>query len=209
MIGVVGNIRDHGLDSDPTRIVYIPYYGTGCSVAQFVVRAAESPASLVPLLRSSLAEIDPSLPLSDVRTLQDIVDASVGTKRLNTILLAIFAGIALILAMTGIYGVLSYSVAKRTAEIGVRIALGANPRRIFALIARQGMLPILLGIVIGLGGAAALSRLLVSLLFEVQPLDAATYIAVSLLIVLTALLACYVPVRRALRVDPASALREE
>jgi Acidobacterial duplicated orphan permease len=209
VIGVVGNIRDHGLDSDPTRIVYIPYYGTGCSVAQFVVRAAESPASLVPLLRSSLAEIDPSLPLSDVRTLQDIVDASVGTKRLNTILLAIFAGIALILAMTGIYGVLSYSVAKRTAEIGVRIALGANPRRIFALIARQGMLPILLGIVIGLGGAAALSRLLVSLLFEVQPLDAATYIAVSLLIVLTALLACYVPVRRALRVDPASALREE
>ena len=209
VIGVVGNIRDHGLDSDPTRIVYIPYYGTGCSVAQFVVRAAESPASLVPLLRSSLAEIDPSLPLSDVRTLQDIVDASVGTKRLNTILLAIFAVIALILAMTGIYGVLSYSVAKRTAEIGVRIALGANPRRIFALIARQGMLPILLGIVIGLGGAAALSRLLVSLLFEVQPLDAATYIAVSLLIVLTALLACYVPVRRALRVDPASALREE
>lgn len=178
-------------------------------MAQFVVRAAESPASLVPLLRSSLAEIDPSLPLSDVRTLQDIVDASVGTKRLNTILLAIFAVIALILAMTGIYGVLSYSVAKRTAEIGVRIALGANPRRIFALIARQGMLPILLGIVIGLGGAAALSRLLVSLLFEVQPLDAATYIAVSLLIVLTALVACYVPVRRALRVDPASALREE
>ena len=209
VIGVVGNIRDHGLDSDPTSIVYIPYYGTGWPVAQFVVRAAESPASLVPLLRSSLAEIDPSLPLSDVRTLQDIVDASVGTKRLNTILLATFAGIALILAMTGIYGVLSYSVAKRTAEIGVRIALGANPKRIFVLIAGQGMRPILLGIAIGLGGAAALSRLLASLLFEVQPLDAATYIAVSLLIVLTALLACYIPVRRALRVDPASALREE
>jgi predicted permease len=209
VFGVVGNIRDHGLDSDPTRIVYIPYYGTGWPVAQFIVQASESPASLVPLLRSSLTEIDPSLPLSDVRTLEDIVDASVGAKRLNTILLATFAGIALILAMTGIYGVLSYSVAKRTAEIGVRIALGANPKRIFVLIAGQGMRPILLGIVIGLAGAAALSRLLASLLFEVQPLDAITYLAVSLLIVVTALLACYVPVRRALRVEPASALREE
>jgi predicted permease len=209
VIGVVGNIRDHGLDSDPTRIVYIPYYGTGWPVAQLVVQASENPATLVPLLRSSLAEVDPSLPLSDVRTLKDVVDASVATNRLNTLLLAAFAGIALVLAMTGIYGVLSYSVAKRTAEIGVRIALGANPKRIFVLIAGQGMLPILLGIAIGLGGAAALSRLLASLLFEVQPLDTATYITVSLLILLTALLACYVPIRRALRVDPASALREE
>jgi putative ABC transport system permease protein len=209
VIGVVGDIRDHGLDSDPTRIVYIPYYGTGWPVAQFIVRAAENPANLVPLLRSSLTEIDPSLPLSDVRTLQDIVDASVGTKRLNTILITTFAGIALILAMTGIYGVLSYSVAKRTAEIGVRIALGANPKRIFILIAGQGMRPILMGIVIGLAGAAALSSLLGSLLFEVKPLDTTTYVAVSLLIVLVALLACYVPIRRALRVDPAAALREE
>ena len=100
-------------------------------------------------------------------------------------------------------------MAKRTAEIGVRIALGANPKRIFILIAGQGMRPILMGIVVGLAGAAALSSLLGSLLFEVKPLDTTTYVAVSLLIVLVALLACYVPIRRALRVDPAAALREE
>ncbi len=209
VIGVVGNIRDRGLDSDPTRIVYIPYYGTSWPVAQVVVRTAESPETIVPSLRSSLAGIDPSLPLSDVRTLNDIVDSSLGTKRLNTTLLATFAGIALILAMTGIYGVLAYSVAKRTAEIGVRMALGADRRKIFSLIAGQGMRSIMLGIVVGLCGAAALSHLLISLLFEVQPLDIATYAAVSLTIILTALVSCYVPIRRALRIDPASALREE
>jgi putative ABC transport system permease protein len=209
VVGVVGNVRDHGLDSDPTPIVYLPYYGQFSSPIQFIVHTAVPPGSVVPGLRQALTQIDASLPISDVRSLDDVVNSTLGPKRLNMSLLGVFAGLALLLAMAGIYGVLSYSVAKRTAEIGLRVALGAERKRIFGLIIGQGMRPIIVGIAVGLAISAALSRFLLGLLFEVEPTDFATYFTVAILVTVTALISCYFPARRALYVDPASALREE
>ena len=209
VIGVVGNIRDHGLDSDPTRIVYIPYYGTIWTPLDVVVQTAGTPTAIVPALRTALAEYDATLPISDIRTGDELVATSLGPQRLNVSLLALFAAIALVLSMTGIYGVLAYSVAKRTAEIGVRVALGASHQKIFQLVIAQGMKPVIAGIVIGLAGAMALSRFMMSLLFGVSPADAITYVAVAVMIAFTALVSCYVPARRALTINPVTALREE
>jgi len=161
------------------------------------------------MLRSILKEVDPNLPLADVQSMDEVVSQSVAPRRFNMLLLAVFAAVALLLAMTGVYGVLAYSVARRTAEIGLRVALGASPGRVLRLILGQGMRPIAAGIEIGLGGAFALSRFIASLLFGVKPIDPITYAAVVLTVTVTALLSCYVPARRALRVDPVAALREE
>jgi ABC-type antimicrobial peptide transport system permease subunit len=144
-----------------------------------------------------------------VQTLDEIVSRSVAPRRFNMLLLTIFAGVALLLALVGVYGVLAYSVGRRTAEIGLRVALGATPRSVLALIVGQGMRPILIGIVIGLAGAVAFSRFVASLLFGVKPVDPLTYGTVALLVAFAALLACYVPALRALRVDPVAALRQE
>jgi putative ABC transport system permease protein len=209
VIGVVGNVRDHGLDSDPTSIVYLSYYGQVASPVEFIVHTAVPPGSIVAGVRENLTQVDASLPLFGVRSLDDLVDSTLGPKRLNMSLLGVFAGVALLLAMAGIYGVLSYSVARRTAEIGLRVALGAERTRIFGLILAQGMKPIAIGALIGLATSLALSRFLLSLLFDVEPTDLATYVAVAILVTITALISCYFPARRALRVDPASALREE
>jgi len=156
-----------------------------------------------------LKEIDPNLPLSDVQTMDEIVSRSVAPRRFNMFLLTIFAAVALLLALVGVYGVLAYSVGQRTAEIGLRVALGATPRKVLTLIVSQGMRPILIGIGIGLLGAVALSRFVSSLLFGVRALDPLTYITVALLVMAAALLSCYVPALRALRVDPVAALRQE
>jgi putative ABC transport system permease protein len=147
--------------------------------------------------------------LADVQTLDEVVAKSVAPRRFNMLLLMIFAAIALLLAMIGVYGVLAYAVAGRTAEIGLRVALGAGPRSVLALIIGQGMRPILAGIAIGLLGALGLSRLIAGLLYGVKPMDPLTYVAVAAIVGLTALLASYLPARRALRVDPVTALRQE
>jgi putative ABC transport system permease protein len=138
-----------------------------------------------------------------------VVSQSVAPRRFNMFLLSIFAAVALLLALVGVYGVLAYSVGRRTAEIGLRIALGATPRRVLTLIVGQGMRPILIGIGIGLAGAVGLSHFVTSLLFDVKPVDPLTYGAVALLVTLAALLSCYVPALRALRIDPVAALRQE
>ena len=209
IIGVVGNQRERGLDADPTLTVYMPSYGSGPGPVQFAVHTAGNPTALTPSLRSMLKEIDPNLPLSDVQTLDEIVSRSMAPRRFNMFLLSIFAGVALLLALVGIYGVLAYSVGQRTAEIGLRVALGATPRKVLALIVGQGMRPILIGIGVGLAGALALSRFVSSLLFNVKPMDPLTYVVVALLVAAAALLSCYVPALRALRVDPVAALRQE
>jgi putative ABC transport system permease protein len=209
IIGVVANQRERGLEAAPTLTVYMPSNGAGPGPVQFAVHTSGNPTTLTPVLRSILKEIDPKLPLSDVQTLDEVVSRSVAPRRFNMLLITIFASVALLLALVGIYGVLAYSVARRTAEIGLRVALGATPRSVLALIVGQGMRPILIGIGIGLAGAMGLSRFVTSLLFGVKPVDPLTYGAVAMLVAVAALLSCYVPALRALRVDPVAALRQE
>jgi predicted permease len=204
VVGVVANIRDHGLDADPTRVVYLPVIGQTYSPAQLVV---DGPVT-VGALRAVLAGIDPKIPLSQVETMDELVSRSVGSRRMNAALVTAFAVIALLLSMTGIYGVLAYSVARRTAEIGIRVALGADGAGIFGLIVREGMRPVVAGMVLGVTGSAAAGRLIGSLLFGVKAMDGASYAVVVALIAVTGLISCVLPARRALGVDPAAALRE-
>jgi putative ABC transport system permease protein len=209
VIGVVGNQRERGLEADPTLTVYLPSYGSQPGSVDFAIHTAGNPTALTPSLRSMLKEIDPNLPLYDVQTMDEIVSRSMAPRRFNMFLLSIFAGVALLLALVGVYGVLAYSVGQRTAEIGLRVALGATPRSVLALIVGQGMRPIMVGIAIGMAGAVGLSHFVSSLLFNVKPVDPLTYGAVALLVAVAALLSCYVPALRALRIDPVAALRQE
>jgi putative ABC transport system permease protein len=163
----------------------------------------------MPTVRSIVASLDPNLPVAEVRSFEEVVHASVAPQRFNTILLGVFSGLALLLATTGIYGVLSYSMSRRTSEIGLRVALGASGRSILRMTVGQGMRPVFAGLALGAVGASWLSRYFATLLFGIKPLDVPTYFAVAALLLATALLACYLPGRRAMRIDPAAALRIE
>lgn len=160
-------------------------------------------------VREEVAALDKGVPVYQVRTMDELLSRSVATERFDLFLLVSFAGLALALAALGIYGVLAFSVNRRTHEIGVRLALGAHPRDVLRFIVWRGMRLVCIGVVLGVGGAAALTRLMATLLYSVSATDPATFIAVALLLTLVALLACYIPARRAMRVDPISALRME
>jgi putative ABC transport system permease protein len=209
VIGVVGDTRDWSLTDNPTYTVYLPTYGTDLSPAHFVTHSSLPAATLLPLLRARLAEIDPSLPISGVQGMGEIVGDSVASRRFTMLLLATLAAVALILALAGIYGVLSYAVSQRRSEMGVRIALGASRTNVLGLIVVQGMRPVLIGLVAGVVGALWLSRVMASLLFDMTAADWPTYVVVMALLAAAAALACYVPARAALRVDVTAALREE
>jgi putative ABC transport system permease protein len=209
VVGVVEDMRERGLDENPTRAVYMPYNGASWSPVYFVVHSTGDPMTLVPTVRRLLADFDPNLPMYDIGKLDDAMRDSVAGRRLNALLLAAFSVVALVLALAGVYGVMAYSVAKRTSEIGVRVALGAGPAAVMKQMISVGVRPAVAGTVVGLAGALALSRFLSNLLFEIEPTDLATYVAVTLLLVVAALASCYVPARRALRIDPVTALREE
>jgi predicted permease len=206
VIGVVADSRERGLDSNPTLTVYLPY-GSNALTTEIVVHTRGNPLALTPTVRSIAAGLDPNLPITDVRSFDEVVSRSVAPQRLNAILLVVFGGLALLLATIGIYGVLSYSITRRTSEIGLRVALGASGINILRMTIGQGIRPALLGIVLGAIGAWWLSRYIATLLFGVKPFDALTYAAVAALLLLTALAACYLPGRRAMRTDPAIALR--
>jgi ABC-type antimicrobial peptide transport system permease subunit len=208
VVGVVGDMRERGLASEPTLTVYLPSGGIALA-GEFIVHTRGNPLAFMPTVRSIVADLDPNLPISDVRSFDEVVHRSVAPQRFNTILLGVFSGLALLLATTGIYGVLSYSMTRRTAEIGLRVALGASGRSILRMTFAQGMQPVLAGLVLGAVGAAWLSRYFSSLLFGVKPFDLPTYLAVAGLLVATGLAACYLPGRRAMRTDPAVALRLE
>jgi putative ABC transport system permease protein len=165
--------------------------------------------ALVPAVRSMVTSLDPNLPISDVRTFNDVIYRSVAPQRFNALLLTVFSVIALLLATSGIYGVLSYSIGRRTPEIGLRVALGASRSNILMMTIRQGLRPALAGTLLGAMGAWWLSGYMATLLFDVKPFDAVTYAAVAALLLVTAAFACYVPGRRAMRTDPAVALRIE
>jgi putative ABC transport system permease protein len=174
-----------------------------------VARTDGAPLSFVAAVRSQVQAVDKDQPISNVRTMEERLASAVSQRRFNLILLAIFAGLALSLAAVGIYGVMSYLVTQRTHEIGVRMALGAQTRDVLSLFIRQGMTLALTGVVIGLISALGLTRLIKNLLFGVSTTDPATFSAIALLMALVALLACYLPARRAMKVDPMIALRSE
>jgi putative ABC transport system permease protein len=205
IIGVVGNVHQYGLEAVPTLDIYWsegwPQY--------MVIRTAADPAALAQAAIGEIHRFDPNLPVTHVMTLNDLFADSVSPRRFSTFLLGVFAGLALLLAAMGIYGVMSYVVSLRTNEIGIRVALGAQPGDIWRLVIGRGAQLALAGVAFGLVGAFALTKLISSLLYGVKPTDPLTFGGVALLLVSVALLACYVPARRAMRVDPMVALRYE
>jgi putative ABC transport system permease protein len=174
-----------------------------------VVKTTGDPRGLISAATKEVAGMDPDVPLFSVKSMEEYLSASVAAPRFSTTLLSIFAGVALVLTVVGLYGVMSYSVAQRTNEIGIRMALGAQSRDVLLMIVRQGSMLILLGLGIGLAGAYALTRVISSLLFGVTAKDPFTFAAVSVLLAFVALLACYIPALRATKVDPMNALRCE
>jgi predicted permease len=208
VIGIVGDSRERGPASGPSLTVYLPY-GSMALTTEFVVHTRIRPLALAPTIRSIVAGLDTNLPVADVRSFEEVVQRSVAPQRFNTILLALFSGLALILATMGIYGVLSYSVSRRTSEIGLRMALGASSGNIVRMTIGQGLRPAALGIALGAIGAWWLSRYVATLLFRVKPFDTMTYAGVVMLLLMTAVVACYLPCRRAMGTDPVDALRTE
>jgi predicted permease len=207
IIGVVGDIRHRSLAGrlDPT--MYMPNLQPGST--NLVIRTQGDPLSIVGSVRNEVKQLDPDQPIAAVKPMTDWVNASVADARYRTTLLALFAALAMVLAATGIYGVMSYSVAQRTHEIGVRMALGARRADVLKLVVRQGMTLTLIGVVLGLIGAFALTRVMRTLLFEVTTKDPVTFAVVAALLLAVAFLACFVPARRATKVNPLVALRYE
>jgi predicted permease len=208
VIGVAANMRERGLEADPTLAVYFPS-GEMSSDLQLILHTRGTPAAAIAPLRGAISGVDRALPISNIQSLDEAVDRSVATRRFTMLLLVAFAALALVLALAGVYGVLAYAVARRTAEIGVRLALGAGPRRVLRLVVAQGMRPVLAGIVVGGAASYWLSQLMTSLLFGVTARDPWTYASVIAALAATGVLACYLPARQVLRVDPVVALRIE
>jgi predicted permease len=218
VVGVVADAKQSGLDRPAPPMVFEPVHQMSdklmavvraFTAAHFTVRGAVAPAALSGAIKSEVAALDPSLPLSEIRSMDEIAARSVATQRFNMLLLGLFAGLGLLLAAGGIYGVVAYSVELRTSEIGIRIALGAQKGDVLRLILRYGLLLASIGIAVGLIGSFALTRLISSLLFGVSATDPQTFGIISFVLTGVALGACFVPARRATKVDPMVALRCE
>jgi putative ABC transport system permease protein len=209
IVGVVGNVRHKALEIEVTAEVYFPYKQLPRNFMNLVVRSASDPSSMVPAIRNQVLSVDKDQPVSDIMTMDQRVARSVASKRFVMSLLGAFSLLALGLAAVGIYGVMAYLVTQRTQEIGVRMALGAQKRDVLKLVVGRGMALAVMGIAIGLVASLALTRLMRSLLFEVTPTDWLTFVITSLVLLTVALLACYIPARRAAKVDPLVALRYE
>lgn len=209
IIGVVGDVRHSGLDAGFKPEIYGNYLQRLRPSYTLVVRTQSDPSSMVVTVRNQVQSLDKDQPVYSVKTMTELRSEALAELRFNTLMLTLFAAIALILAAVGIYGVISYSTARRTHEIGVRMALGAQPINVLKLVLGQGMILALLGIVIGLATSFALTRVLSTLLYNVKPTDPMTFVLVSVLLAFVALVATYIPARRATRVDPNIALRHE
>ena len=218
VVGVVSDVKQQGLDRPEPPMVYVPLPQMSDKLmamvraftsAHFTVRTTVPPQSLNSAIKREISELDPTLPLSQISSMEKITEASVAKQRFNMLLLGLFAAVGLLLAAVGIYGVMAYAVTQRTNEIGIRIALGAKASDVLRLVLRQGLSLALLGTVLGVVGAWALTRLMKSLLFGVSATDPLTFSAIALLLAGVALLACYIPARRATKVDPMIALRYE
>ena len=209
IVGVVGDAKTGSLTGNGGMQIYVPHtQDSHWNFMGLVIRTAGDPVAFAATLRREVQALDKDQPIYNVRTMDDVVMNSLGTRRLSMQLFAVFACAALLLAALGIYGVMAYSVTQRTQEIGIRMALGAQKSDVLALVIRQGMTLTLIGVVVGLGGAFVLTRLLTNLLFGVAATDPLTFVAIPLLLLFVALVACYLPARRAARLDPTVALAQ-
>ncbi len=209
IVGIVADVKHSGLETDSGVELYVPYLQTPLPMMGLVVRTATDPLNVAAAVRKEVWRVDKDQPVYNVKTMEQYVSDSVRPRHLSVLLLGTLASMALILAVVGIYGVMCYSISQRTHEIGIRIALGARQSDVLHLVVGQGLKPVLIGITVGLAAALALTRVLSSLLFEVTVTDPITFAFVSFLLVITAILACYIPARRATKVDPIVALRYE
>jgi putative ABC transport system permease protein len=209
VVGIVGDVKDAGLnEADPPQI-YLPFRQWPVSSMTVVMKTSVPPLSLSEAARAQVASVDPNLPVSNIRTLDAVVAASISQQRFYMTLLATFAAVALVLAAIGIFGVLSYAVSQRTREIGIRMALGAQEGTVIGLIVRQAMLLVASGVAAGTVAALFLSQTMTKMLFNITPTDPTTFASVAGVLVAVALFASYLPARRATRVDPIVALRAE
>jgi putative ABC transport system permease protein len=209
VVGVVEDVKQAGLDAPRTMQIYLPQSQTRNGVMTLVVRTQSDPLRSVPDVRGQIVALDKELAVSDVSSMDEVLSASVSGRRFTTVLLSLFGGLGLLLASVGVYGILSYMVAQRTSEIGIRMALGAARKDVLSLVIGQGLRLAIAGLAAGLAGALALTRLMSRLLYETSPSDPATFIGVILLLALVSVVAIYVPARRASKVDPMVALRYE
>lgn len=212
IVGVVGDVKHFGLNESEEPALYTPYSQSGREWKRWMNLAIRSPqdsAALAAAVKSRLWKIDSQIPATKVRPMAEVISTSVATQRFNMLLLGIFAGLALVLAAIGIYGVVAYSVTQRTHEIGIRIALGAQSKDVLRLVVGQGMSLVVIGLTIGLAAAFGLTRLMRTLLFNISPGDPTTFALVAVALTIIALLACLIPARRAMKVDPMISLRYE
>ena len=209
ILGVVGNIKSNGLDVPTAPHIYTPSYQNPGYALTIYLRTGMSPGTLGDVIRREVQAVDPNVPVFAVRTMDEVIARSMAERRFALEIVGVFAIVALLLAALGIYGVMAYSVSRRTHEIGIRVALGAQPMHILRMTIGEGMILVVVGLVTGLLGAAMLTRLLRSMLYNVKPFDPITYAAIPVLLAFVAMIACFVPARRATQVDPLVALREE
>lgn len=208
VVGIVGDVKQYGLDREPTDEIYGPL-AQNPNGSFLLVRTLSDPMSMARLMRDVVHQVDPQTAVDQVKTLEQVRDDSVASPRLTAVLLGLFAALALIITAAGITGVMALAVTQRTREIGIRMALGATRARILAMVMRQGMTLVLLGLAVGVIGALILNRLMAALLFDTPAADPATFAAVSLLLIAVAASACLMPALRATGIDPMLSLRSE
>ncbi len=209
VVGIAQTVSGDGLWEDGAPLIYLPYQQNPSRMMHLVVRTEQDPLSMANAVRSRVWEVDPDQPVSFVRSMEEVPAWALAERRLTMQLLAVFAALAAVLAAAGIYGVVSYAVSQRVQEVGIRMALGAQGRQVAAMVVSQGLKPVLAGVIAGAAGAFALTRFLSSQLYGVSPTDPRTLAVACLSLILVALLACYIPARRASKVDPMTALRHE
>ncbi len=209
IVGIVGDVKTSGLDVDASAMMYLPYKQSPRPFISFVVRTASNPESMVQPVSGAIYSIDKEQALTDVRTMEQVLTKSLSDRRFNMTLLLAFAGVALVLAAVGVYGVMNYTVTLRRRELGIRMALGAETTDVLRLVLGQGLMLTLIGVGAGLISAYALTRLMASLLYGVTATDYLTFASVSAVLIAVGLAASYVPARRATKVNPTIALRTE
>jgi putative ABC transport system permease protein len=207
VVGITPDIRSTSLDQEPVNLLYLPYWQKPQTAGSLLVRTAMDPAAMATTLRRAVWEVDPEVPIPQIRTLEQVMAESVAQRRFQVLLIGLFAAAALALAAIGTYGVVAYTVSRRRAELGIRMALGASGSDVLAMVLRQGMTPVLAGLAGGASAALALGSYLASLLFEVSPRDPAAFAAAGAVLLAVSAAACWLPARRATRVNPVEALR--